>query len=63
MDWTLNWTALRFALDVLTLNGVVAVGLYSWWVSRSRAASSQMELTNERIGGLEIRARTLENNY
>lgn len=50
MTWTLNWTALRFALDLLMLVGVVMVGVYSWWVARNQATKSAIDLVGERVG-------------
>lgn len=60
MTWTLNWTALRFALDLLMLVGVVMVGVYSWWVARNQATKSAIDLVGERVGSVEDRMTRVE---
>lgn len=61
-----NWNALRFFLDMVVMFGVVAVGIYSWWISRNQAIKSdifavcgRVELVEERVTLVERDIRSM----
>lgn len=55
-----DYTALRFWIDVLYLGGVIAVGIYAWVVNRSKANRSAIDELDGRTQSVERRQDKLE---
>ena len=45
----INWNAARFFFDAIQLAGIIAIGIYSWWISHNRAHAVQLDELNTKI--------------
>ena len=60
MDWSLDWTALRFLLDLVLVAGMCAVAYYTWWASRMNANKTAIKRVDERVHEVEGRVAEVE---
>jgi outer membrane murein-binding lipoprotein Lpp len=55
-----DWGAMKFFLDLLLAVGVVAVGVYTWWVTRGQATKAAIDAVGERVDHVEHRVARVE---
>lgn len=60
-EW-IDWNAMRFFLDALVLAGMVAIGVYTWWVSRRQATASAIKEVDRRVDGVDERLTQVESD-
>lgn len=56
----MNWSGARFVLDLLVSAGMIAVGIYTWWVSRRQATTAAIDAVDERVSEVEGRVAQAE---
>jgi hypothetical protein len=56
----IDWGAARFFLDVIVLVGVVAIGIYTWWVQRGQATKEAISQIDERVVVVEASVKQFE---
>lgn len=58
MEW--DYSAGRFWLDVLQLGGVVALGVYTWVVNRTKVNRTAIRAVEDSVGELSRRVSMVE---
>lgn len=56
-----DYGAWRFWLDLLQLAGVIAIGVYTWVVNRTKANRDSIEHVDATVGKLNDRVTVIEN--
>lgn len=55
----IDWTAARFFFDLISAVFMIAVGIYVWWTTRTRATSSALEDVHGRLDEVDRHVTTL----
>lgn len=57
LDWDFGWTAMRFFLDLTVVIFAGAIGVFSWWKTKTAVHQAALDQTNERVADLERQVR------
>lgn len=49
----MDYSGLRFWLDIFQLAGICIIGVYSWWANRERVTNKRFERQEKRLNALE----------
>lgn len=49
----IDYSALRFWLNILQLTGICAIGIYTWWTNRERVTNKRFKEHHHRLVTLE----------